>query len=88
MMMERLKLEELKIVMHQYKVLDNYINLSKAKELPRDDIIKIWTARFINNDRALHAILTHLQFAQLYTNAFNILNLYYHYQNPNKMVMN
>lgn len=53
-----------------YKVLDNYINLSKAKELPRDDIIKIWTARFINNDRALHAILTHLQFAQLYTNAF------------------
>ncbi|EMG47279.1 hypothetical protein G210_2411 [Candida maltosa Xu316] len=53
-----------------YKVLDNYIDVAKARELPREDIIKIWTARFASNDRALHAVLTHLQFADLYVNAF------------------
>ncbi|RCK65286.1 Protein ATP11, mitochondrial [Candida viswanathii] len=53
-----------------YKVLDDFIDVEKARHLPREDIIKIWNARFANNDRALHAVLTHLQFADLYTSAF------------------
>lgn len=53
-----------------YKVLDDFIDVEKARELPREDIIKIWNARFLSNDRALHAVLNHLQFADLYVNAF------------------
>ncbi|EER31129.1 conserved hypothetical protein [Candida tropicalis MYA-3404] len=53
-----------------YKTLDDFVNVGKTRELPRDDIIKIWNARFASNDRALHAVLSHLQFAELYVNAF------------------
>ncbi|CAI5760145.1 unnamed protein product [Candida verbasci] len=57
-----------------YKTLDDFVALDKVKDLPKDEISKIWSARFINKERALHAVTDNYQFAQIYANAFRYPN--------------
>ena len=53
-----------------YKTLDSYLALDKLKDLGQKEIELIWRARFENKERTLNAILTDIQFATMYANAF------------------
>ncbi|KAI5960798.1 uncharacterized protein KGF55_004368 [Candida pseudojiufengensis] len=52
-----------------FKVLNDFIDVDKAKDLPTYDIKEIWKHRFANKDRSLHATLDSKQFADIYANA-------------------
>ncbi|KAI5950159.1 hypothetical protein KGF54_005307 [Candida jiufengensis] len=52
-----------------FKVLNDFIAVDKAKDLPTYDIKEIWKHRFANKDRTLHATLSAEQFADIYVNA-------------------
>ncbi|EDK40094.2 hypothetical protein PGUG_04192 [Meyerozyma guilliermondii ATCC 6260] len=53
-----------------YKTLDSYLASDKLKDLGQKEIELIWRARFENKERTLNAILTDIQFATMYANAF------------------
>mgnify|MGYP001038508936 CR=1 FL=1 len=53
-----------------YKTLNSFVDIEKINELPRKELEFIWKARFQNNPRNLYAILTDLQFANMFANAF------------------
>lgn len=57
-----------------FKVLNDFIDVDKARELPIDDIKMIWKHRFLNKERALHATLDNRQFADIYANAYRYPN--------------
>lgn len=57
-----------------FKVLNDFIDVDKAKGLPVDDIKMIWKHRFLNKERALHATLDNRQFADIYANAYRYPN--------------
>ncbi|CCG25175.1 Atp11 protein [Candida orthopsilosis Co 90-125] len=57
-----------------FKVLNDFIDVDKAKGLPVDDIKMIWKHRFLNKERALHATLDNRQFANIYANAYRYPN--------------
>ncbi|CAK7897897.1 protein Atp11p, mitochondrial [[Candida] anglica] len=53
-----------------YKTLASYVDLDKFKDLPNRELEFLWKARFTGKEGTLHAVLTNLQFAQMYVNAF------------------
>lgn len=53
-----------------YKTLSSFVDVEKVKELPEKELKFIWRARFLNNDRALHAVVSATQFANMFANAF------------------
>lgn len=53
-----------------YKTLDSYLAKEKLAELGQKEIEFIWRARFQNKERTLHAVISDLQFATMYANAF------------------
>lgn len=57
-----------------FKVLNDFIDVDKAKGLPVDDIKMIWKHRFLNKERALHATLDNRQFADIYANVYRYPN--------------
>ncbi|KAI5955994.1 hypothetical protein KGF57_003480 [Candida theae] len=57
-----------------FKVLNDFIDVDKARGLPVDDIKMIWKHRFLNKERALHATLDKRQFADIYANAYRFPN--------------
>ncbi|KAI5958134.1 hypothetical protein CANMA_004288 [Candida margitis] len=57
-----------------FKVLNDFIDVEKARDLPTNDIKMIWKARFLNKERTLHATLDNRQFADIYANAYRYPN--------------
>lgn len=53
-----------------YKTLDSFIDVAKAKDLPKKELEFIWRARFQNKQRNFHATLDTIQFANMYATAF------------------
>lgn len=53
-----------------YKTLHSFIDVEKAKDLPRKELEYIWRARFQTKERNFHATLNSIQFANMYANAF------------------
>ncbi|KAK6465931.1 ATP11 protein-domain-containing protein [Scheffersomyces coipomensis] len=53
-----------------YKRLESYVDVDKIRDLPAKEVELIWKARFQNIERSLHAVLTDLQFSEIYANAF------------------
>ncbi|EGW30112.1 uncharacterized protein SPAPADRAFT_63732 [Spathaspora passalidarum NRRL Y-27907] len=53
-----------------YKVLNDYVDLDKLKELPRREIEYIWKARFQDKQKSVHAVIDAVPFAAMYANAF------------------
>lgn len=57
-----------------FKVLNDFIDVDKARGLPTEDIKLIWKHRFLEKERALHASLDNRQFADIYANAYRYPN--------------
>lgn len=53
-----------------FKTLNLFIDLEKARVLPKKELELIWRARFLSADRAMNASLSAVQFSSMYVNAF------------------
>ncbi|ODV82085.1 ATP11-domain-containing protein [Suhomyces tanzawaensis NRRL Y-17324] len=53
-----------------YKTMNSYVDVEKAKDLPRKELEFLWRARFQNKERSLHAVVDSVQFSTMYANAF------------------
>ncbi|KAG7664560.1 uncharacterized protein J8A68_001904 [[Candida] subhashii] len=53
-----------------YKILNDFIDVEKIRELPKREVEYIWKARFQSKERSLNAIIDNVQFSKMYVNAF------------------